>query len=75
MFLKPVFPSFFLSKNEKLFEQYFITLCINTIIMSSSAHLFGCVKFLIFNIEYLLLFSAGRCSGKNVNKCSKFDTS
>ena len=52
MFLKPIFPSFFFdSKNEKLFvEHQFLTLCINDIIMSSSAHGFGCVEFLILDI-------------------------
>ena len=28
----------------------------------------------ILNVEYLLLFFAGRHSGKDQNKCSKFDT-
>ena len=34
-------------------------------------HLFQTCR--ILNIEYLLLFSPGRCSGKNQNKCSKFE--
>ena len=50
-FLSLFFHLFFYSKNEKLFiEHYFLTLCINAIIMSSSAH------------RYLLLFSTGRHS-------------